>query len=122
MAAMAVGWSASQIEKELVQTLARVLVWEEAGRVQGHAIGRSVAGEVHVHEIAVSPQARRQGGGRALLEALLQACGTGPALLELRASNTPALALYQVCGFIIVGRRTRYYPDGEDALLMTRPG
>jgi ribosomal-protein-alanine N-acetyltransferase len=40
--------------------------------------------------------------------------------LELAATNAPALALYQGLGFVVVGRRSRYYPDGEDALLLSR--
>ena len=122
MAAIAAGWTAAQLAEELEQPLARVLVWDQDGRVLGHALGWAVAGETQVHEIAVAPVARRRGLGRQLVEALCAACGGGPALLELRASNAPALALYQACGFETVGRRPRYYPDGEDALLMTRPG
>lgn len=40
-------------------------------------------------------------------------------LLEVRASNSPALALYTSLGFERVGLRKRYYSDGEDAVLMT---
>ena len=121
MASFAAGWSAHQLAEELSQPLAHVLVWEEKGEVLGHALGWAVAGETQIHEVAVAPQARRRGLGRQLVEALCAACGPGPALLEVRASNTPALALYSACGFTTVGRRADYYPDGEDALLMTRP-
>lgn len=38
--------------------------------------------------------------------------------LEVRASNQTALAVYASCGFSLLGRRRRYYQDGEDALLM----
>lgn len=120
MASIAAGWSASQLAEELAQPLARVLVWDEHGQVLGHAVGWAVVGETQIHEIAVAASARRRGLGRQLVAALCAACGGGPALLELRASNAPALALYEACGFEIVGRRSGYYPDGEDALLMTR--
>lgn len=122
MAAFAAGWTHDQLAAELDQPLATVLVWERDGLAVGHALGWSVAGEVQIHEVAVSPEARRQGIGRALVTALIQACGGGEALLEVRASNAGALALYTGAGFDVVGRRPRYYPDGEDALLMTRPG
>lgn len=39
-------------------------------------------------------------------------------LLEVRPSNSTAIALYQACGYLPFGRRARYYADGEDAILM----
>ena len=46
----------------------------------------------------------------------------GSALLEVRASNAAAIAMYQRhLGFATVGRRRGYYADGEDALLMALP-
>jgi ribosomal-protein-alanine N-acetyltransferase len=43
--------------------------------------------------------------------------------LEVRVSNTSALALYQKFDFREAGRRRRYYPDnGEDALVLWRGG
>jgi ribosomal protein S18 acetylase RimI-like enzyme len=39
---------------------------------------------------------------------------------DLRASNRSAHALYAGLGFVVVGTRSRYYPDGEDATLLTR--
>lgn len=41
--------------------------------------------------------------------------------LEVRTGNAAARALYAGAGFAEVGRRRRYYTDGEDAVLMTRP-
>ncbi len=120
MAAFAAGWTAQQLAEELAQPLARVLVWEEAGQVVGHALGWAVAGECQIHEVAVAPGARRRGLGRQLVLALLDACGPGPAHLEVRASNAAAIALYRSLDFAEVGRRRRYYKDGEDALLMAR--
>jgi ribosomal protein S18 acetylase RimI-like enzyme len=43
------------------------------------------------------------------------------ATLEVRADNAGALALYHAHGFLEAGRRPRYYADGADAVLMTRP-
>jgi dihydroorotate dehydrogenase electron transfer subunit len=79
--------------------------------------------ELHVLDVLVHPDARRRAMGGALLDAALaRARGLGHArvLLELRADNTAALGLYRGRGFVVVGRRTRYYPDGQDAILMTR--
>jgi ribosomal-protein-alanine N-acetyltransferase len=42
-------------------------------------------------------------------------------MLEVRAGNEPALALYARHGFTPLSRRRRYYPDGEDALILRAP-
>ncbi|MCB9760457.1 MAG: ribosomal protein S18-alanine N-acetyltransferase [Alphaproteobacteria bacterium] len=115
------GWSREQLAEELDRDIACALVVERDGVVLGHAIGWAVAGEAQVLELAVHPEARRQGLGRLLLEALVAACGGGEALLELREGNGPARGLYRAAGFAEVGRRPGYYPDGEAAILMTRP-
>lgn len=44
--------------------------------------------------------------------------GDDMAVLEVRASNCAALALYSSLGFAEAGRRRGYYSDGEDALLL----
>lgn len=84
-----------------------------------------VLDEAHVGTIAVHPDHRREGLGRALmLTALAEAAKEGAVLvyLEVRRSNQAAIRLYQELGFQIVGERKRYYQDnGEDALLMTLP-
>jgi len=50
-----------------------------------------------------------------------RAFGGETVTLEVRERNTPAIALYRGLGFSVAGRRPRYYGDGEDALIMTRP-
>ena len=93
----------------------------------GFALGRVVADEAELLTIAVAPEARRQGEGRALLDGFLRtarARGAETAFLEVAADNTPAIALYERGGFAPAGRRRGYYtqPGGPalDALVMTR--
>ena len=84
-----------------------------------------LCGELHVLNLATAPRFRRRGvAARLLAAALDEAAGRGleRALLEVRAGNAAAIALYRRFGFRESGRRTRYYPDGEDALLMVREG
>lgn len=80
--------------------------------------------EAHITILAVHPQYQRQGLGQALLYALLTAAfdrGLERATLEVRASNQPALSLYQKFGFKTAGIRRCYYKDtGEDALILWR--
>jgi ribosomal-protein-alanine N-acetyltransferase len=94
-----------------------------AGELVGYGIFQIVADELHVHNVAVEPGARRQGLARALLlEALTRArqAQVRVAHLEVREGNKAALALYSGLGFQMAGRRADYYDDPrEDALLLT---
>ena len=91
-------------------------------RVQGFIATRLVAGELHINNVAVRHEYRRQGMARGLLEAAIsEAVGKGAhaAFLEVRAGNGPAQALYRRCGFRVAGRRAGYYMEPpEDALVM----
>ncbi len=82
--------------------------------------------ELHVLDVAVHPASRRRGLARLLLRLALRAgvrAGAGVALLEVRASNQAARALYASLGFRSVGRRRDYYREPvEDALLLQRAG
>jgi len=78
--------------------------------------------EIHLLNLAVRPEYRRQGLARRLLTAMLargREAGVETVFLEVRASNRAALALYESLGFAAVCQRPDYYDDGEDALLMT---
>lgn len=93
-----------------------------ARRVVGYVGVWLVADEAHINTLAVHPDWRQRGIGEQLLVAMLQkarALNALTATLEVRASNVIAQRLYQRYGFQEVGRRPRYYRDGEDALLMT---
>jgi [ribosomal protein S18]-alanine N-acetyltransferase len=76
----------------------------------------------HVMNVAVDPDRRRRGIATALMQALIERVGDdAPLTLEVRRSNTGALALYERFGFRSAGMRRRYYADnGEDAVIMWR--
>ena len=94
----------------------------EEHRVAGFIASRYSVDELHVNNVAVRPKFRRQGIGAALIKAVLQAAASRKArraLLEVRASNLAAQALYARCGFCVIGRRKNYYREPpEDALIM----
>lgn len=91
--------------------------------VAGFIISRLVTGELHINNVAIRPEFRRQGIATQLLEAVLnegRRGGARLAFLEVRTGNTAAQGLYRRCGFQVTGRRRRYYNQPiEDALLMS---
>ncbi len=90
----------------------------------GYLEAHAVVDELHVMGLAVDPAWRRRGIASALLRrglALAAARGATAAHLEVRASNTAARRFYARFGFVAAGRRPRYYPNGEDALLLSGP-
>lgn len=78
------------------------------------------AGEAELLRIAVDPAHRGSGLGRTLLEGCqwkLASDGVTDLYLEVRVSNASAISLYRACGWKPFGRRSNYYPDGEDAVV-----
>ena len=97
---------------------------ERAGKsIAGYVVARMVADELHINNVAELEAYRRRGIGTVLLSAALDegACsGASVAFLEVRAGNSAAQALYERCGFDVVGCRRNYYSDPiEDALTMS---
>jgi ribosomal-protein-alanine N-acetyltransferase len=79
-----------------------------------------VADEAEVIDVAVLPERAGRGIGRRLLGGALAEAkkeGARIAFLEVRRENARAQALYAALGFEKVGERSRYYSNGEDALL-----
>ena len=103
---------------------ARVLLGGE--ELLGYYVAMQGVDEVHLLNITVAPEQQRQGWGRVMLDALaLWARGLGAQWLwlEVRVSNTRAIAIYEAHGYRRVGLRKNYYPDGEgrreDAVVMS---
>jgi ribosomal-protein-alanine N-acetyltransferase len=84
----------------------------------GFILCRAVGGEAEILTLAVEPEARRSGVGRALVEAVEQ--GAEAFFLEVAEDNAPAIGLYQSAGFSWAGRRPLYYGGVTDALVMRR--
>ena len=75
--------------------------------------------ECHILNVAVHPDYRRMGVARTLIARLIQEkSDVRDWFLEVRVSNSPALFLYESLGFRAIGRRVRYYRNGEDAIVM----
>jgi ribosomal-protein-alanine N-acetyltransferase len=120
--AFATPWSLAMFVLELSKPSSVCLAALSERRIAGYLVCSRYADVWHLMNIAIDPASRRRGIARALLEALLQRAGREePYTLEVRPSNTPAIALYEQFGFRSAGVRPRYYQDtGEDALIMWR--
>ena len=117
-------WSETSISSELNNPLSLWLVAVDNDRVVGYVGSQTVLDGADMMNIAVDPAYRRHGVAAELIERLetaLKSKGVICLALEVRASNAPAIALYDKLGFAIVGRRPNYYRHPkEDALIMRK--
>ncbi|MCR5467486.1 MAG: ribosomal protein S18-alanine N-acetyltransferase [Lachnospiraceae bacterium] len=111
----------SGLENEF-ETIAVAL--DESGNVLGYVIFQDVAHEGELLRIAVKNEARKNGVGEMLLHYMveeLHSKNTDVIFLEVRASNEPALNMYEKNEFQIMGTRKGYYKNPvEDAVIMKR--
>jgi ribosomal-protein-alanine N-acetyltransferase len=92
----------------------------DGDRVAGFLVSRPLGlGEGELLNLAVEPGFRRNGVGKALLQAFL-AEFSGGAYLEVRESNAAALYLYKSLGFKEVTRRPGYYQSPPDAAIVMK--
>lgn len=89
-----------------------------------YLFSRIILNEWHIIRIAVAPEFRARGVATWLLQQCFKLGMDKEAdsvLIEVRPSNTPAVALYQKLGFVLIGRRPNYYSDSkEDAWVMKK--
>ncbi len=106
--------------------VSRGWVVEVDGRIAAMLVLWFIVDEAHIATIATHPDFRRQGIGEKILIHALQAVaaeGAHRAFLEVRAGNLAAQTMYKKYGFVIDGRRPKYYRDNnEDAILMSLEG
>ncbi len=98
-------------------------ICEVENKIVGYGLISIAAGEAHILNLSVDPKEQGQGVGRKLLEFMIRvAQGKAETVfLEVRPSNTHAIALYERLGFNEIGLRKAYYPaenGREDALML----
>ena len=117
-------WSENSIRSELTGRLSLWVVALDGDTVAGYIGSQSVLGESDMMNVAVAPEYRRRGIAQALILELIRRLsqqGNRSLMLEVRASNTPAITLYHKLGFAQVGRRPNYYRNpNEDALILRK--
>ncbi len=118
-------WSRAFFEKELATPFARLVVAVEEAVPRPQVIGYTcrwrVTDEVHLLNVAVHPERRGLGHGRALVGAVVaeaEVARTRVVYLEVRAGNVIARRLYRQLGFKDLGVRRGYYGPGQDAIVM----
>lgn len=117
-------WTLEQLKSQLKDSQHEfIAALDDEGRVLGYVGMMYVLDEGYISNVAVAPEARRQGIGRDLIKELMvraAALDLAFVTLEVRCSNAAAIALYEKQGFLPVGKRKNYYDfPREDAILMT---
>ncbi len=117
-------WTSYAFLKFLGDQGSLCIVARNEREVVGYGVGWFTPSECHIGNIAVEERYRRRGIGSILLKSMLKTArerGIGLATLEVRMSNEAAISLYKSHGFKEIAiRKGYYYPDGEDALVMTK--
>ena len=117
-------WSENSIASELNNRLSLWFVAIEEEKVVGYVGSQTVLGETDMMNIAVHPDYRKQGIATLLIRKLIDALASKEShslMLEVRASNDPAISVYKNLGFTEVGRRKNYYRNPrEDALILRK--
>lgn len=125
-------WSASQWAQTLSEAVSETARSKMPGlwcdqQLVGHAVVTNIGLDAELQAIMVAPAWRRHGVGQRLLKAVVGyaiAWSSEKLLLEVRAGNSAALALYRQAGFELDGVRKGYYAAHagmarEDACLMS---
>ena len=118
---LAYGWCALVTLRFWPGVLFLVAKDPASGDVVGCCIGDRSRGAARVMNLAIHPDWRRQGVGRALLRALGEAIPDGDVTLMVQEHNRGAQALYVAEGFIRSGTVSNYYGKGQHGISMRKP-
>jgi ribosomal-protein-alanine N-acetyltransferase len=113
-------WSLAMFVLELSKPSGVCLAAVDESGLIGYLVCSRYDDVWHLMNVAVSPERRRAGIARVLIERLFEETGPDAQYtLEVRVSNGVAITMYERLGFRSAGLRRRYYHDnGEDALIM----
>lgn len=115
-------WPATAFLSEIRQEKTSFpLIVEENDKIIGYIVCWYYNNELHIGNIAVSHSEQGKGTGKYLLNTIFDYFEDyKTAYLEVRETNQKAICLYESFGFHIAYRRMRYYPNGDDALVMVK--
>ena len=113
-------WSEGMILSEMKEPLSAFFVAVYQNNIIGYYGFLHILDELHILNVAVDPSFRNRKIGSELIAHLIKqarALSARAITLEVRESNTPAIALYEKFGFVSAGVRPHYYTDKENALI-----
>jgi len=116
-------WNTARVKRAIRDRDTMVLIASVEGTLSGFAIMKFRDEESHLFLLGVAPRFQRTGIATALLDWLEKSCvtaGIQHIRVELRATNRPAKAFYEHCGFRVVREIPGYYDSREAALVMVR--
>ena len=118
-------WNRSQWERELTDSkrICLGILELKTKKILGLCTSWLILDELHITLVAVNPIHQRKGLGKFLLSDLIKrsrSLRTNQIHLEVRETNEPAKALYKSMGFKTINKRTNFYKDGTNALLLTK--
>lgn len=116
-------WTREMIKSDFNDRSLYKIVRTDEGQIAGYVSLLLLEAEAELLRIAVKKRYRKKGYGKALLQDVIQECysrALEKMYLEVKDSNEPAKSLYLAEGFCEVARRKAYYPDGSDAVIMSR--
>ena len=116
-------WSEKTLLSELQNPLNKFFGAFFENTLAGYIGFQTVVDETSVFNVAVLPEFRRNGMGKALVEKLIDEAkksGSKVVFLEVRAGNLPAINLYEKEGFVFFGLRKNYYENPKENALILR--
>jgi ribosomal-protein-alanine N-acetyltransferase len=114
-------WRPEHFQHEMTSPYSFPLIAECEGAVVGYVCLMALFEEAQILDIAVAPDQRGKGVARLLMDQAISMAREKEAevlALEVRVSSSAAISLYERCGFIRTGLRSRYYEGRDDAVLM----
>lgn len=117
-------WSEKALLESISDESAVFLKAVFCGEIVGYIGSNVICGEGYVTNVAVTKSRRRKGFAEKLLSECERLCrekGAEFLSLEVRKSNSPAIALYEKCGYSVCGERKNFYSEPrENGLIMTK--
>ena len=115
-------WSLKSFQDEVMrENISFPFIVEENNKIIGYIVCWYYFNELHIGNIAVVPPQQSKGIGKFMLVKIFDLFyDYERAYLEVRENNKAAINLYKSFGFKTTFRRKKYYPNGEDALVMEK--
>jgi ribosomal-protein-alanine N-acetyltransferase len=117
-------WAEESFREELRHRFSVPLVVRSGPTIIGYMCLWHIDDQMEIADFAVSPDFRRRGIGRKMMEKVLREAeerGCTNLILSVRESNLPAVRLYTSHGFVEIHRRKGYYREpAEDAIIMVK--